>query len=236
VDYKYSFFTLALLVIVTGMIPFAISQVGVEPSMEIDMLAGQTQNPFRIQDNNDLDVFCIRPDGTICAGTYVSFKFQSNLAEVITVTDCQFNDYGWVNGTDVANEPCIFAQIDITQLTGVGESGGNEFFTSWKDTMMHGQIKRDAGAGGCAVEFHMQEQGDNFYSATSGNNISAITASFSPDVALQSGWDSQAEKESFRLIFDTGNDSTTCSYKSISLSVLMPDFNYLQYTVIKNGV
>lgn len=51
--------------IALGLLPVGMSQTLVEPSMEIDMLNGQTQNPFRIQDHNDLNVFTVKPNGGI---------------------------------------------------------------------------------------------------------------------------------------------------------------------------
>lgn len=55
---------LAGIVVMAGIAPFALSQQGlVEPSMEIDMLAGQTQNPFRIQNSSDHNVFQIKTNG-----------------------------------------------------------------------------------------------------------------------------------------------------------------------------
>ncbi len=62
-NYKLPFFLLAGGIITIGLFSGAYSQVLNEPAMEIDMISGQTDNPFRIQDENDVDVFRVNVDG-----------------------------------------------------------------------------------------------------------------------------------------------------------------------------
>jgi len=105
-NYQFGFFLLTSFVIIAGIIPFGLSQVGqTEPSMEIDMLAGQTQNPFRIQDENDANVFCIDPQGRIaCGGTsWVEYSWKQQPNTVITIND--------------AVSPLVLWQLDITDST-----------------------------------------------------------------------------------------------------------------------
>ena len=84
-DYKLPFLLLVFGVAVAGILPFAISQSVTEPSMEIDMLAGQTQNPFRIQDEFDQDVFRVNVDGTIFPSPI--------LYNELTVTTAYFDEF-----------------------------------------------------------------------------------------------------------------------------------------------
>lgn len=76
-NFKYPFVFLAGIVIIAGLTPFALSQQGlVEPAMEIDMLAGQSQYPLRIQNSTDHNVFAITPEGGISPRPTVQMDTQ----------------------------------------------------------------------------------------------------------------------------------------------------------------
>ena len=87
IDFKYGFSLLAIGVVVAGILPFAIG-ADVEPSMEIDMLSGQTQYPFRIQDVNNQNVFAITTQGGLdpIPVTTNNFTFDEALMDEIYPT------------------------------------------------------------------------------------------------------------------------------------------------------
>jgi hypothetical protein len=86
-SYKFGFLALAGVLIIIGVIPFALSQVGqTEPSMEIDMIAGQTQNPFRIQDENDNNIFQVKPNGGFDPLPVTTTKHAIDTAYIDSIT------------------------------------------------------------------------------------------------------------------------------------------------------
>ena len=109
-DYKFAFFLLAVGVIGAGAIPFGISQQNqVEPSMEIDMLFGQTQFPFRIQDSNNQNVFAVTAEGGL----------DPRIVEVVTT---QFD-------TEIMDEihPLWHYSEPATVITETAESGAGVY-------------------------------------------------------------------------------------------------------------
>ena len=166
-DFKLPFLLLVFGVAVAGIVPFAISQSVTEPSMEIDMLVGQTQNPFRIQDENDVNVFCIDPEGLIaCGGTRMTELTWSDTS-LITFT----NEYSDLPVDDTTNE-FVFAQwhIDLGNIT--------TFYSIMNsDSFVASEMRRASGSGSCTFAL---EQLDGGGWTTYGASLSIFhgTASF----------------------------------------------------------
>ena len=87
-NFKLGFVLLAVGVIGAGVLPFGMSQVQEDAFMEIDMLSTQVENPFRIQDENNIDVFAIDTYGHVTTNHNVrQFAYSSGLGEEITGVD-----------------------------------------------------------------------------------------------------------------------------------------------------
>ena len=241
-SFKLPFILLVIGVGVAGVIPFGMSQVNEDAYMEIDMLPTQTVNPFSIQDENDVDVFSIKPDGSFGAGTWVTWKVDTDLGEAVQFTDCGFQDYGY---TDVSNQtsPCVLAQLDIIQLTGTGESAGAKWWLQNGALSLNAQIKRDAGAGTCTIKMTQHDEEDvtppnNTYSDKESHEVTGTLSTFSPDFhsMYQSfSGDVSMDIDSIRIVVDTGSAGTTCSFKSFGFIMELPDYNFLQYDFVKDG-
>jgi len=104
-NYKFPFFILVVGVIVAGLIPIGMSQSQTEPSMEIDMISGQTQNPFRIQDSTNQDIFNVDTTGNIFPDQIQTFRFTPTQT--------------WVNSII----PVITTDSPDTVITETSESG-----------------------------------------------------------------------------------------------------------------
>jgi hypothetical protein len=120
-NFKLPFLLLVFGVVVAGVVPFAISQQGgVEPSMEIDMVSGQTQNPFRIQDFNDQDIFTVDTTGNITPDQIQTFRFTPTQT--------------WVNSII----PVITTDSPDTVITQTSESGAGVY--QWEYTIQEGDL------------------------------------------------------------------------------------------------
>ncbi len=219
-DYKFAFIVLAIGVTVAGIIPLATTQSPEDAYMEIDMLVGQTQNPFRIQDDTDTDVFCINSSGEIACGGYhitelfyaseVEYSFSNSLASLPTDT--------------TTGDPSILAQWHIDTGT----------VTDWElfnvDSLMTAQMKEDSGAGGCNLRVQGFEGGTW---GTFGGSMTASTGSgtYVP-ISNFKGESLQTEVTDVRTIVFAGT-TTTCTVQFIDTNVRIHVPNYFTITRTK---
>ena len=136
---------MAVGVIVAGLAPFGLAGVQEDAFMEIDMLFTQTENPFRIQDWTDTDVFSIDTEGTIHGENgWFDLEYIQPSGTIISITDT-FNP-----------DEFVLAQWNLTRADAV--LSGDHFLVT-RDSAIYGEFQYGAVFNNCKVDVESFQDG-----------------------------------------------------------------------------
>ena len=199
--FKLAFTLLAIGVVVAGVIPFGMSQVQEDAFMEIEMLPTQVENPFRIQNHLNEDVFAINTEG---------HPVYEHPYRIMEYYDTAIHTVDWVEGdiTGTSHEG-VLAEWTLSNPT------GREFWFLHDGAWGTANLQLDAGTF-CWVEFQFSANGGTSYS-NAGISFGHSNTPFAPaeDSYYNTEWNGGVTN--FRIIEYAGGVTPSCQIVEHSL-------------------